>query len=123
MTSYSSAHGRTCSGIHYYRLEQVDNDERRPYSPVASVNIDDLTFSSIVYPNPASDELWISVPPGKEISIVNIIDHTDNISLASNPESRSPVFKLNTSHLRDEIHFLQISKKNSVEIVKFAVQR
>lgn len=58
---YTWRHESPSSGIHYYRLKQVDFDAHFEYSPTISARIENEGYE--VYPNPTSDILFIT---GKE---------------------------------------------------------
>ncbi|HEX4851818.1 MAG TPA: T9SS type A sorting domain-containing protein [Puia sp.] len=51
------------SGMIYYRLKMVDMDSRFRYSPVVAVRLGDENLMNVlVYPNPAADELRVTIP-------------------------------------------------------------
>lgn len=62
--------------ITYYRLKMVDLDYTYQYSKIASVEYgSNKTSQIIVYPNPASDELYISlIAPDEKEGIIEIKD-------------------------------------------------
>jgi len=47
-------------GINYYRIKEVDQDGQATYSPIVSVKIS-AGLSCMVYPNPATDQVFISI--------------------------------------------------------------
>lgn len=48
---------------YYYRLRQIDVDGRDSYSGIRSVNLAKPTSGLRVFPNPASDKLWVDLGP------------------------------------------------------------
>jgi hypothetical protein len=58
---YYFIHNSPVAGINYYRLKLIDNNSNFTYSPVRIVNFGKEDILTI-YPNPASNEINISVP-------------------------------------------------------------
>ena len=77
--AYSFLHEQPGSGLHYYRIKQVDYDGTWSYSSIQSAFIaikESLTF----FPNPVDQELQVQMN-GKEGIQINIIDiHGRNLS-------------------------------------------
>ena len=48
-------------GWNYYRIEQVDLDNSRTYSNTTAINFDKESNLIVLYPNPASDQLNLSI--------------------------------------------------------------
>lgn len=66
---YQYQHLNPVKGVNYYRLRQVDADERTTYSRVVAVSFTHETAIT-VFPNPVSGTLYLSnVKPGSIISI------------------------------------------------------
>jgi hypothetical protein len=63
---YNTTHVNPSAGVNYYRLKQVDLDNKFVYSSIKSVQFAELDIK--VYPNPVKDELNISLPAGLEYS-------------------------------------------------------
>jgi hypothetical protein len=55
----------------YYRVVSVDNDGRKNYSSIQSLNIQHSTSNIILYPNPAKDVVTIECKGAKELQIVD----------------------------------------------------
>lgn len=70
--NYQSFDRKVETGKTYYRLKQTDVDGKFTYSSIAFVTIADHP-KSIVYPNPASDEVMLEGDPA-EIDNLDIID-------------------------------------------------
>ncbi len=61
---------------HYYRIKQTDFDGRFTYSDFISVRCNDDGKQLVVYPNPAGNKIFISIPGNKldEDLVIDIID-------------------------------------------------
>jgi Secretion system C-terminal sorting domain len=65
-------------GTLYYRLQMVDKDGRIEYSIIKRVTLNEKqeTSSLVLYPNPATSLVNISVADGKELFIINYLGQT-----------------------------------------------
>lgn len=70
--AYSFLHERPGTGLHYYRIKQVDFDGTYSYSSIQSVFIEAKESLSF-FPNPVDQELQVQLSGAEEIQI-NIID-------------------------------------------------
>jgi hypothetical protein len=77
---YSEYDESPYQGLSYYRLQQTDRDGKTSFSPVVSVKIGQSASVS-VYPNPASDHIWITTAGSGKL----------NVALYSNNGSRIDV--------------------------------
>ena len=68
------------AGRLYYRLEMVDKDGTKSYSPTQLVVLSGNDFISI-YPNPAHDVVTID---GKDMRTISIIDNTGRLLMNKN---------------------------------------
>jgi hypothetical protein len=70
--AYSYIDTAPLTGINYYRLRQVDRDDKSMYSKIEQVIFSDASGVN-VYPNPATSTVNIEAPEGSRISVYNII--------------------------------------------------
>lgn len=70
---YSFLHMNPASGVNYYRLKMIDRDDSYAYSQIKSLNLDFVSGLTI-YPNPASDRVYISGKGRDQITNVTLID-------------------------------------------------
>jgi len=62
-------------GINYYRVKEVDNDGTIHYSIIVVINPAPNTANNIeIYPNPVSDELYLSKPQNTVIKSALVVD-------------------------------------------------
>ncbi len=73
--NYSFRHFSPSNGNNYYRLQQVDNDEKFAYGPVQVVNFSQLATTLSVYPNPVISTINFNknFAAGTTIQIINTI--------------------------------------------------
>ncbi len=91
-------------GLTFYRLEQVDIDGRKSYSEVR--NIEMITDKVSVFPNPASDHLYIKGIEDQVSYQVHDIDGKLLYSAEAKPGQSISIENLNSGH-----YFLQIEEK------------
>ena len=70
---YSFPDDNPAAGTNFYRLKMVDKDGRYSYSKTVAVQVQSIK-SLRVYPNPASDALYIETSAANENAIIQIID-------------------------------------------------
>lgn len=98
-------------GMSYYRLKQVDHDGASDFGPIRSVELANTELKSpLVYPNPASTEVTISLPKSEILSFdiydFNGRDKTGKVSELSRSES---ALKLDVARLAPGTYMLNIN--------------
>ncbi|MEM9917268.1 MAG: T9SS type A sorting domain-containing protein [Bacteroidota bacterium] len=73
VTRYETIDENPVVDVNYYRLRQVDFDDHFSYSKVVSIRFDDNT-GSLLYPNPASDWVYIVNLKNEAVSQLQIYD-------------------------------------------------
>ncbi len=96
------------SKILYYRLKIIDFDEKTTFSKVISVEMKELNTLKI-YPNPASNTLFIDNAKGKTIDIINVLGQIIYSQLNTQT--------INISELKQGIYFIK-SGNNCVRFIK-----
>ncbi len=61
-------------GINYYRLKQVDIDGNFTYSKTVAVSFDEVASLFKIYPNPAVNNVTVSIPLSAAKSIIHVFD-------------------------------------------------
>jgi hypothetical protein len=71
---YSYSHINTANGKQYYRIKQVDMDDRVSYSEIKTVTLKNDNQEISVFPNPVSDQVRIVSNNGASLSRARIFD-------------------------------------------------
>ena len=114
---YEFVHNNPAAGSNYYRLKQVDNDQKFSYSPVVKINFTAGKRQPVAYPNPVKNNLTLSVPNElftNESYQVVIMDAKK--SLVIKQTLSQPTSQINVAHLAAGTYWLVIldQKGNSV---------
>jgi hypothetical protein len=104
-TKYNAYDENPYQGISYYRLGQTDKDGRTSFSQIVSVKIGQSTTIK-VYPNPATDLLYISTPgSGKlDVTLFNSSGQQLNVPVEINANNA----RLTVSSLQTGTYFIHI---------------
>jgi hypothetical protein len=70
---YEYTHKTPSIGVNYYRIKQIDYDGTSSYSNIASVVYESDDREIAIYPNPATDEVTLSVAEGTEVSVADMM--------------------------------------------------
>lgn len=126
--SYIFRHYRVGSGIHYYRLKQVDTDGFFETTTIVSVDhregFRNVIFSK-VYPNPSTDVAYIKYmgdSPSVEITI-NIFNSAGILveTMSVDNTISSAEIKLPLNDYQKGLYYLQIQQGSAIEIKNFSV--
>ncbi len=102
-------------GISYYRIKQVDVDGNYTYSETKSIKND--VSKMIIYPNPATSHINITVPTSLEGGNVIIYSSVgQKVSFKNNISSQE---KLDISSFGAGLYVIEINKQNLKETLKF----
>lgn len=116
--SYTFTHTQPLSGISYYRIKQIDKDGKYSYSETRSVNNNGLALS--IYPNPATHTISFVIPQSLEDGKMTIYSATGQKVFTKNNVTSSD--KIDISKFGTGFYFIEISKQNHKETVKFLKQ-
>ena len=115
---YQFTHSNINSIIQYYRIKQIDLDNKFTYSPIQAVEpIQALDLNFVFFENPSSNylKLVFTNPFFKNISIMDL---TGKILFTSSCEDFS--LSIPIAHLQKGIYLLSINQTNiSSQIMKF----
>lgn len=98
-------------GINYYRLRQVDLDGSFEYSKVVTADLTDpKTRTFKVYPNPATDQLFIELDGDKHQNIGITVYNSGGqlIEMFQNIDTTSSMFQLSVANWPEGIYFVAI---------------
>jgi uncharacterized repeat protein (TIGR03803 family) len=111
ITNYSFIDDSPLNETNYYRLKQIDIDGKFTYSKIVSVNFGN-TEKIVVFPNPASDRLYISLPQGSNYTLVRITDASGKLVLQKNIPGSSAIIELPVQSLTRGWYILQLTGDN-----------
>lgn len=127
--SFNDMHVRTrIQSLVYYRLRQMDFDERFEFSPirVLAKSIEAFSKPIVTYPNPADQEVTLEFRKNLRTGgTVIIMDMTGKVVLHNmlTGYETGELLKLNIGHLDRGIYFLQIQGSNVTFVEKLVVER
>ena len=105
----------------YYRLLQVDFDGTKTDLGMRMVQTDEVESNLIIYPNPASDEVWVKHHIGSEINAIEIYDlagKSVGIWPSIQQNANTEAVLLNVVGLNPGIYVMHIKMGNEVMIRK-----
>jgi Secretion system C-terminal sorting domain len=94
--NYSYSHTNNLNGKQYYRIKQVDIDERISYSEIKSITLKNNMQNITVFPNPATDHIRVISNSGNDnLSKAKIFDLSDRIIAEKKLQSNSNMIMIN----------------------------
>ena len=107
-------------GNNYYRMKQVDVDGTTFTSEIRVVNFDDFG-TTLIYPNPATNSLFIAKNniDHAQIEIINELGQVVNVEKIS---SGSNLIELDVSSIVRGVYFVRIIGFESVEVQKVLIE-
>jgi len=118
VNSYRFEDKKPLAGISYYRLKQVDFDDKYNYSKMIMVSFYN-SEESRVFPNPVSNELVIQTERIQEISFIDVNGRKVNVPLLQQTKGQAIY---DTSKLTQGIYYVLIGYENR-EMRKIIVSR
>ncbi len=70
---FEFTHNNPSLGVNYYRIKQVDYDGTSSYSNIASVEYAGDGNKILIYPNPSTDEVTLSISEHMEVEVTDIL--------------------------------------------------
>ena len=120
VTSYSFNDDAPIKGMNYYRLKQVDNDGKFEYSPVRTIMMNKESTIT-VYPNPAVNNIEISLPAQVGQSTIEVSNSEGKIAKRINA-SNARLVHLSVIDLPAGAYVIKVISNNKVETVPFVKQ-
>jgi len=112
--NYSLTDNVPLSGVNYYRLKQIDIDGSFKYSKVEAVNFE-RPKQVVIFPNPVSDRLFISMPDRSNFNSVRIMDASGKLVLQK--DITSSAVELDVRALPKGWYVIQLTGDDKVEKV------
>lgn len=117
--SYSFLHEEIESGLHYYRLKQVDFDEKFEYSNIITITIKRSNDEVILTPNPTSNVILIQTKtPFERDADFQILNMQGQVVLSSILQEGTDNLEVNVSNFPVGIYYLQLFVDNEVMMKK-----
>lgn len=113
--------------VHYFfRLKQIDIDNRSSFSPVRSVKISDNKLTNITLaPNPVANKLFITLNQNNvPILLADVFDITGKLIMQNrfvNPYPSS-VLEINIPKLSSGVYLLRLTSGDDMETLRFIKQ-
>lgn len=108
---YSYLHTSVSGGIQYYRLDISNQMGEHKYSPVRSLNFDNVqAYSIMVQPNPVADKLYVSTSDNSVMDMVILYNNEGKKLQVMQDVSSGTVINMNTYN--PGMYILQIIDKN-----------
>ncbi len=102
----------------YYRLKQVDKDNRFEYSQVKKVILQTKPFDIKLYPNTTTGPVTMEFKPASSTSEFKVVDMNGRVMMRSMIKPRERILKFDISTYATGIYMIQLSNENDVETMK-----
>ncbi len=111
------------SGVHYFRLKQVDFDGTATYSEVRALVVEEKAIDMIVYPNPAINQTTIDLGQMVEGKIkVQVYDNIGQLVI-SQIEADAQYIDLNTDKLAAATYTVKVTTAQGARVSKLIISR
>ncbi len=100
------------SNLSYYRLKQVDLDNKYTFSKTVSV-VFGKTKRLKIYPNPSQNDFTIDLPTTEKDVLIEVFDVTGKRIFSKNTEGVQNL-KLNANTWKSGVYILKISSQNNI---------
>ncbi len=119
VSSYTYTHKNISTGLHYYRIIQIDVDGKFTYSPIVILLNKDNLKQAFIAPNPVASMLNLIEPKNIFINSVAIYDSKGSMLLRKNINSEVQVYSLPVSNLPNGNYVLKVRYKNGEKNIAF----
>ncbi|MEP6646590.1 MAG: T9SS type A sorting domain-containing protein [Saprospiraceae bacterium] len=121
INAYEFIDRNASAGKNLYRIMQVDYDDRSSYSSIASVSFTSNTFRVQAWPNPASDELNVSIHAAAGMGLMSLFDLTGRLVYQKKIEPGEGFETIQVSDLRPGIYSLLVEDGTNHHVEKIVV--
>lgn len=112
---YKTTDANPMNGLNYYRIKQVDADEKSSYSKVIAATHHAIEI--LVYPNPASESVCFETTmPIERVAILNLVGH--HIKTIESPRAGIPI-----ADLPQGVYYLQFLDSDNRIVVKKVIKQ
>jgi len=119
--TYQFTDNNPVDGLNFYRLKQVDIDGNFTYSNVVSINFEGTAAAFKIFPNPAIDHVYISLPSSSATSFINVYDLSGKKLLVQQVSGNTVSQSLDVSTLAAGIYqvtLIQGAQQQTLKLVK-----
>lgn len=104
-------------GMNYYRLKQIDLDQVFEYSKVVAIDFSKTKSSTVISPNPFSEEVNLNISPSENTHVV-IYDTFGKYVDRLNIEKNTTNYTFDLSHLKNGVYYFKITQNREVSTHK-----
>ena len=117
--AYRYNHDYPVDGINYYRLKQIDSDNKISYSKVLAFKLNVPDAEPFLYPNPANKSIHLNL--GSSVQHADIILYSLDMRLLrkQNLNIVGLTSNIDISQLLPGIYFMQVNKNEKKTILRF----
>ncbi|MBS1928927.1 MAG: T9SS type A sorting domain-containing protein [Bacteroidetes bacterium] len=118
---YRFVHVAPGEGRLFYRIRQVDQDEKFKFSPIAALNLGHKDNTNLViYPNPTTDLVWFKNINSGDISAVQISDMHGRVFIIT---PNAGTLQLNVSNLSKGVYAIKLIMRDGSNIIRSFVKQ
>jgi hypothetical protein len=120
-TTYGFTDAQPVYGANYYRLKQVDMDERSELSTIVKI-ITDNSGAFVMGPNPASTSLTVRRQNNTEAAHIELMNVNGKLIKQFNMAGTSATLTINVSGLAKGIYLLKLTTTKGIQTEKIMVE-
>lgn len=110
---YSFVDGGLATGLHFYRIRQVDKDGRYSLSKTLQLKVNSKTDGFYLRSNPVAGEMLLVNNYHSEVLRLQVTDISGRVLLVRNMKSKDAVIRTDVGKLQHGYYFLKISEVGS----------
>ncbi len=119
--SYNALDENPYKGLSYYRLKQVDKTSDFKYANIVSVELKENSYINI-YPNPATDKLYINASNNYNNSTIKIVSAT-GVEVKSAEQLITYNGIIDLEDLASGMYFIVVNNGTSIQNIKISIQK
>lgn len=95
----------------YYRLRQIDVDQKFSFSPIRKLKLDALPLAANIYPNPASSQLFVQINATRATVLSYDLQLYNSMGMLveKHMQLAANLYALNVQELASGIYYLKLS--------------
>ncbi len=119
VSSYTYTHKNISTGLHYYRIKQIDVDGKFTYSPIVILLNKDNLKQAFIAPNPVASMLNLIEPKNIFIQSVTVYDNKGSVVLHKNINREIQVYSLPVDNLPIGNYILKVNYTGATKTITF----